>query len=79
LTEPDDWIVAEIKTALCRCPTVADVNDTVRHYAHDVLALERSRSQHNRVMATQIKHLAKYIRKGLIAGWYKPAPLTDRK
>lgn len=63
--EPDDFIVDEIKDALRRCARVMDVNACARHYALDVAKLQRAKDPDKRVMAIQIKNLAKYKRKML--------------
>jgi len=64
-TEPDDFIVDEIKDALRRCERVMDVNACARHYAVDVSRLQRAKDPEKRVMAIQIKNLASYKRKML--------------
>lgn len=58
LPKTDDWIVDEIKDALRAAPDIASVNATVRHFAKNVLAMERSRVELDRDMAAQIKNLA---------------------
>lgn len=62
LPKIDDWIVTEIKDALNAAPTIADVNDVVRHFAANVAALEQSETPEHRTMAIQIKNLAQYRR-----------------
>lgn len=53
--------VHQIKKALIASPTVADVNDTARHFGQHVKTLE-DWGQDARTMAIQIKNLASYRR-----------------
>ena len=51
-----------IKDALRNSPTIPDVNDTVRHFASDVLRMEKSGDKYEKALAIQIKNLAAYRR-----------------
>ncbi|KQI67977.1 hypothetical protein AN189_12930 [Loktanella sp. 3ANDIMAR09] len=66
--QPDDWIVDDIKSALNRCNSVAEVNATARHFAKDVRDLELSPKETDRTMAIQIRNLAAYRRKMISEG-----------
>lgn len=54
--------VHQIKQALRMCPTVADVNDTARHFGWHVAALDRAGGS-ARVMAIQIRNMAAFRRR----------------
>lgn len=58
----DDRTVEEIKTALCRSETFAEVNNTAQHFARHVRELQNSKDRDQRTMAIQIKNLAGYRR-----------------
>ena len=54
--------VARIKEDIRACPTVADVNNTAKHYAEHVAVLDRAGGG-ARTMAIQIRNLAAYRRR----------------
>lgn len=58
------YSVAQIKDAIRACPTIADVNDTARHFGVHVAMLDRA-GDSARTMAIQIRNLAKMRRREL--------------
>jgi len=65
----DDFTVEEIKGALRRSKTHAEVNATAVHFARHVTEMAASRNKLHKTMADQIKNLAVYRRLCIGKGW----------
>jgi hypothetical protein len=53
--------VEEIKSAITRCKTHAELTTTAQHFATDIAAMYRAGGE-SRTMAIQIRNLGKYQR-----------------